>query len=360
MSAKDCGEVCVDIEKKAGDFSLGMSFAVNSRRIGILGASGCGKSMTLKCIAGIEKPDRGTIRIGERVLYDSGRRINLKPQTRSVGYLFQNYALFPTMTVAENIGAGVKGSREHRRQRIKQMMEKFSLGGLENRYPRQLSGGQQQRVALARILAYEPSVLLLDEPFTALDAYLKDAMQQSLSRMLSEYPGFVILVSHDRDEIYRFCDSLVIMDRGRAAACGFTDDLFAGSVKREAAKLTGCKNFSDIRRLDSRTIFLTDWGVTLKLKKSVPEGTDCIGYRAHDFLPVWGERRENCLAFRLESEARLPFETNYYLYPEEGKKKDIPLICWFVQREKMEEIREKGLPDYLMIDEEKLLFLEKN
>ncbi len=353
-------EVQVDIEKKLGDFTLSMAFSLDSPRIGILGASGCGKSMTLKCIAGIEKPDRGRIRLGERVLYDSERKVNLRPQVRRVGYLFQNYALFPSMTVGENIGAGVKGSREERKRRVGEMVEKFSLSGLEGRYPAQLSGGQQQRVALARIMACEPEVLLLDEPFSALDAYLKDAMEQSLFRMLEEYPGEVILVSHDRDEIYRFCDSLVIMDRGKACACGSTEDLFIRTGKKEAAKLTGCKNFSDIEVLDQHTIRLKDWDVTITLQSPLPEGTDCIGYRAHDFIPVWGEKRENCIPVHLESQARLPFETCYYLYPRGEESGDLPLICWFVQREKMDQIREKGLPDYLMIDEEKLLFLEKD
>ena len=170
----------VNIKRKHGEFKLDIQFQSESKRIGILGASGCGKSMTLKSIAGIETPDAGKIQIGDAVLFDSEKKINLKPQKRNVGYLFQNYALFPTMTVAKNIETGLKGSKEEKQKRVQEMIEKFQLHGLENRLPGQLSGGQQQRVALARIMAYEPDVIMLDEPFSALDVFLKDRLQQEL------------------------------------------------------------------------------------------------------------------------------------------------------------------------------------
>ena len=164
----------VKILKKWGEFCLDIRFQSQSKRIGILGASGSGKSMTLKSIAGIETPDSGYIEIDGNILFDKETKINLKPQKRKVGYLFQNYALFPTMTVEQNIAAGLKGKKPVLRRRVGEMVRKFGLTGLENRYPHQLSGGQQQRTALARIMAYEPKVILLDEPFSALDMYLKD------------------------------------------------------------------------------------------------------------------------------------------------------------------------------------------
>ena len=167
----------VNVKKRFPAFQLDVRFKSSASRIGILGASGCGKSMTLKCIAGIEIPDEGEIVLNERVMYRSGEKICVKPQKRGIGYLFQNYALFPAMTVAENIGAGLKGSRQQNRERIRDMLHTFRLEGLEERLPGELSGGQQQRVALARIMAYEPDVILLDEPFSALDQFLKDRLQ---------------------------------------------------------------------------------------------------------------------------------------------------------------------------------------
>lgn len=351
-------ELTVNVKKKLGDFKLDIQFQGESRRIGILGASGCGKSMTLKSIAGIEKPDEGLIQIGDIVLFDSSRKINLKPQQRNIGYLFQNYALFPTMTVAKNIAAGLKGTKEENQKRVQEMIGKFQLEGLADRLPGQLSGGQQQRVALARIMAYEPDVILLDEPFSALDVFLKDRLQQEMKEILEDYHGIVIMVSHSRDEIYRFSDELLIMDKGSVVSYGQTKDIFANPKQREAARLTGCKNFSDIRRISAHTVELTDWGITLHMQKEVPENATCIGYRAHDFVPVWGERKENCLKVSVESMAELPFEDNYYLKPEGEPKAGVPEICWFVQRENAAILKEKGMPDYLELAEESVMFLE--
>ena len=349
----------VQSKEKLETFRLDICLESDAERIGILGASGCGKSMTLKSIAGIETPDEGRIEVEGRTLFDRDAKVNVKPQKRNVGYLFQNYALFPTMSVEKNIAAGLKGSRQEKEVRVRQMIEKFRLSGLEKRLPGQLSGGQQQRVALARIMAYEPDVILLDEPFSALDMYLKDQLQQELIQMLEDYEGTVIMVSHNRDEVYRFSEELLVIDQGRIAASGKTQELFEDPVSKEAARLTGCKNFSKVRRIDTHTIEAEDWGVTLHIKGKIPEYTEWVGYRAHDFVPVWGERGENMLKTDIESSAALPFERNYYLRPEsrETAKPNVQNICWFVQREKLDILEERGLPDYLEIKEEKLLFL---
>ena len=237
------------------------------------------------------------------------------------------------------------------------MIEKFALAGLADRLPGQLSGGQQQRVALARIMAYEPDVILLDEPFSALDVFLKDRLQQELIEMLKDYEGTVIMVSHSRDEIYRFSEELLIMDQGKPVIYGETKKIFAKPVYKEAAKLTGCKNFSRIKRVDAHTAEILDWGITLHTNQEIDEQAVWLGYRAHDFVPVWGKRKENCLKINVESEAALPFERNYYLYPEGEENQDKQTICWFLQREKLEKIGEKGMPDYLELTEEGMMFL---
>lgn len=351
--------VCVDIKRKLEEFSIELQVQSSAGRIGILGASGCGKSMTLKMIAGIETPEEGKIQIGSRVLFDSRNKINVKPQKRNVGYLFQNYALFPAMTVEENIAAGVKGNKEEKKRRVKEMTERFRLEGLEKRLPGELSGGQQQRTALARIMAYEPEVILLDEPYAALDLFLRDRLEQELLAMLENYRGTAILVSHNRDEIYRFSEDLIIMEEGKAAIFGKSRDIFENPQKIAAASLTGCKNISRVEILDRHSMRALDFGVMLHTEREIPEDTSAVGFRAHEFVPVWGKRRKNCIRVQIESRAEVPFEWKYYLRPEteEEGNRESGLLCWFVQKDKWQELSEKGLPDYLQFPEEKLLFL---
>ncbi len=207
----------INISKKLKEFSLQAELALQDGVLGLMGSSGSGKSMLLKCLAGIETPDSGRIVLNGRVLFDSAAKINLPPQKRRVGYLFQSYALFPNMSVAENIicGPRAKGLRQEQSHAVVQaMVSKFQLQGLEARYPRQLSGGQKQRAALARLLAVEPEVILLDEPFSALDTQLKDRLQEQLQQLLAEYGGISVLVSHDRQEIERLSDRVLFIQQG--------------------------------------------------------------------------------------------------------------------------------------------------
>lgn len=345
----------VEVKKRIGDFCLDVRFQSEASRIGILGASGCGKSMTLKSIAGIESPDAGVIEVDGTVLYHSDRKVHVRPQKRNIGYLFQNYALFPTMTVAKNIEMGLKGTKQERAERVREMIRTFQLDGLANRLPGELSGGQQQRAALARIMAYEPEVILLDEPFSALDLFLKDRLQQEMMELLSDYHGIVVMVSHSRDEIYRFSEELVVMDQGRVVTAGRTKDIFMNPKKKEAARLTGCKNLTRVRRLDAHHIEALDWGVELEIGRKIPVETSWAGFRAHEFIPVWGERRKNCIRVCLAGMAELPFEKNFYLRPEHGAEN----ICWFLQKDKWRMLEEKGLPDYLQFQEEQMLLLEE-
>ena len=241
----------VNIQKKLKEFELNVDFELKKGCLGILGPSGCGKSMTLKSVAGIINPDSGVISLttnDETIYYDSNEKINLKPQKRNVGYLFQNYALFPNMTVEENVAIGLP--KENYEKRLSDMIKHFHLEGLEKRYPRQLSGGQQQRVALARILAYSPDVILLDEPFSAMDTFLKEQLHIELKKLLTDFDGFSILVTHDRDEAFQFCDNLLILDKGKIIAKGTTHEVFENPKKVQVARLTGCKNISKIEIID--------------------------------------------------------------------------------------------------------------
>lgn len=196
----------VQIYKKLAEFDLDASFQVDDNILGLMGASGSGKSMTLKCIAGIETPDQGRIVLNNRVLFDSEKKINVPIQKRNVGYMFQSYALFPNMNVYENISVGLRARKVKDVDIVVQkVMQQFRIFELASRYPKQLSGGQRQRVALARLMAYEPDVLLLDEPFSALDEDLKEDLLQKLKSEL-QISKPVIFVSHDKEEVNELCD----------------------------------------------------------------------------------------------------------------------------------------------------------
>ncbi len=349
----------VDIKKKLGDFTLDIKFESDAARIGILGASGCGKSLTLKSIAGIERPDSGSIQIGEKVLFDSESRINLKPQKRNVGYMFQNYALFPTMTVEQNIAAGLDRGFKEKDERVADMIERFSLRGLEKHLPGQLSGGQQQRVALARIMAYSPDIIMLDEPYSALDQHLKERLQHEMLGMLQDYRGQVIMVSHNRDEIYRFGEDLLIMEEGKISASGRTTELFDDPGSISVARMTGCKNIVEAEKVEERRIRIPKWDVEISLSRSVPEDIHAIGYRAHFFEPVWGEREENCIPFNVSGFDELPFERRYYIHPA-GDDPGADLICWFIQDNERRRIDEGAKPDYLKLREDAIMMLKKD
>ncbi len=221
-------KLTVDIKKDFGSFALSSSFETEDLLTGFLGSSGSGKSMTLKCIAGIVTPDEGYIALDDRVLFDSRKKINIRPQERKVGYLFQNYALFPSMTVKKNIYCGLvrEKNREEKKQRYDEAIALLNLEGLENRLPSQLSGGQAQRVALARIIVSEPDLLLLDEPFSALDAFLRRNLQTELLEVLENLGKQAILVTHSAREVRRMTTALFVMKGGEIIRRGTTEEVF--------------------------------------------------------------------------------------------------------------------------------------
>jgi molybdate transport system ATP-binding protein len=293
------------------NFSLDVEFEAREGCLGILGVSGCGKSMTLKCIAGIETPDEGRIEVNGRTLFDSAGKINLKPQVRRVGYLFQNYALFPKMTALENVAAGLKGRET--RQRAIGWLERFGLAEFAGLYPGQLSGGQQQRTALARMLIREPEVILLDEPFSALDTNLREDMQALMLELLKARED-AVMVTHSRDEVFKLCPELLVIDQGRALRGGKTGELFADPGLVRVARLTGCKNISPAKRIGDREIYAPDWGLSLRTALPVGDDITHVGIRAHDFVPVYSpglegsDNADNLIRVKPVGRSREPFE----------------------------------------------------
>ena len=327
----------VNIQKKLKEFDLNVDFELKKGCLGILGPSGCGKSMTLKSVAGIVNPDNGVISLttnDETVYYDSNEKINLKPQKRNVGYLFQNYALFPNMTVEENVAIGLP--KDYDEKRLTDMIKRFRLEGLEKRYPRELSGGQQQRVALARILAYSPDVILLDEPFSAMDTFLKEQLRIELSNILKDFDGFSILVTHNRDEVFQFCDELLILDKGKIIA-----------KKVQVARLTGCKNISKVEIIDDYHIKSLEWGITFEVAEKISQDITHIGIRAHDFLPA---EKDDINSFDTINATKLEIPFEWQITLANG--------LWWKLDKKIHD-HECVIPDYLKVDPKNIILLEE-
>lgn len=283
----------VDIRKRLGAFSLDASFASDdaTETLALLGASGSGKSVALKCIAGTERPDEGRIVLNDRVLFDSAAGVDVSVRERRVGYLFQSYALFPTMTVEQNVVAGVRsGSRAERLARAHEQIRAFRLDGLERLRPAQLSGGQQQRCALARIMANGPELLLLDEPFSALDGYLRWQLELELADTLRAFPGGVVFVTHSRDEVYRMCDRVCVLTNGHSGRTVSTRELFDAPATLAEAVMSGCKNVSAATPVGDHALSCVDWGVTLACEREAA-GSDHAGIRAHDLRLVEADGR---------------------------------------------------------------------
>ena len=345
----------VRIHREFDDFKLDVQFQSESRRIGILGASGCGKSLTLKSIAGIERPETGKIESAGKVFFDSAKKIWMPPQERNVGYLFQNYALFPTITVEKNIGIALRCGKKEKEKKVRDMIDRFSLQGLEKKLPGQLSGGQQQRTALARIMIYEPDMILLDEPFSALDSYLKEQTQRECLELLQDYPGTVILVSHSRDEIYRFSEEVLVMDGGKAVIQKTVKELFEHPQKVAAAKLTGCKNIEEIVWKDGKHLYVPGWDMVIPAGMGNVGDAQAIGIRAHEFTTERTESDGELVfpVYKPEVKEDL-FEYHVQFFTSERAKTP---VVWKVSK-KLWDVGEKGVPKWLHLKREHILFLE--
>ena len=343
----------VEIEKRFAGFTLRAQFTAQDTATAILGASGCGKSMTLRCIAGIVKPDKGRIVLDGVPLFDSEKKIDLPPQKRGVGLLFQNYALFPNMTVEQNILCGLHNQpdRAKRRAACAEMIRALGLEGLEKRLPAALSGGQQQRVALARILAAKPRILMLDEPFSALDSYLREQVEGEVGALLAAFQGPALLVTHNRDEAYRLCREMIVMDGGRVLRAGETRAVFADPRSCTAARLTGCKNILPCVKAGPHSVRLAGWEAELHLAAEVPEAVCAVGIRAHDFAPC-AAGVPNALPVRVVSSGENPFDWNLICTAPGGEGR----LWWKVSKATLAS-PEPETPQYLTVRPESVMLL---
>lgn len=304
----------VNIKKSFKTFDLDVDFTASTETLGFLGASGCGKSLTLRCIAGIETPDEGRIVVNDRVFFDSKEKINLTPQQRKSALLFQNYMLFPNLTVEKNVAAGIGKdvSKEEAASIVAAELKRFGMENFSKRYPAQLSGGQQQRVALARMLAARPDILMLDEPFSALDAHLKGILEQNLVNLFDAFDGTILYVSHDIDEALRFCDRIAVVESGKILEIDSGDELVDDPHSGAAIRLSGCKNCPGAKYVDDHHAYIPKWGITLHFEREVPKDVKYLGIRA-SLMPKVEGPGENNYHMRVERVSDSRFERTVML-----------------------------------------------
>lgn len=329
----------IKIKKDFGAFILDVEFEAKDETIALLGASGSGKSLTLKCIAGIITPDEGEIILNGITLFSSEKGINLSPQKRNTGYLFQNFALFPNMTVEENISTGIreKLSREDKKKLVAEMTERFHLQGLEKSYINNISGGQQQRVALARILISKPQIIMLDEPFSALDSYLRRKLELDIFTELKKYEGTIILVSHNRDEVFRLSDTVAVIASGSIEVINEKKKIFTHPITYNAALLTGCKNISSAQRIDNG-LLATEWGLEIPCEDKNKE-YNYVGIRAKAIVPAYNNPvSEDEFAFEYTINNIIEDTFNYILMISPADNNCTSPIMWEIPKNQYDKI----------------------
>jgi molybdate transport system permease protein len=350
----------IDVEKKLKGSTMQVALHTGKGALGLLGASGAGKSMTLRMIAGIVAPDSGYILLSGRVLYDSPTGRNLPAARRRIGVVFQDYALFPNMTVAENIGFGLSAlPQEERQLRIVAQLESMHIAELAGRYPRELSGGQRQRVAIARCMATEPNALLFDEPFAALDPHQRRRMEEQLRETLAGYTGAVIFVTHDMEEAFRFCADLVVLDGGKVIASGPKHQIFEHPQTVAVAQLTGCKNIAQAWRAGGNQISVGAWNCELHTAKPVPHALTHVGFRSHQFILQPAVRDENTFPCWLVGTSEAPHEMTLYLRLQAPARPDEPAnLQADVSKELWRALVMQPQPWEIKLDPARLLMLE--
>ncbi|MDQ2100372.1 MAG: molybdate ABC transporter permease subunit [Tychonema bourrellyi B0820] len=349
----------VDIEKQLWNFKLDTAFTAKQETLGILGGSGSGKSMTLRCIAGVDTPSLGRIVLNGRSLFDSDKNINLPSHKRNVGLVFQNYALFPHMTVAQNIAFGLQHlPKSVRQQRVDRQLARVQMLRAGDRYPHQLSGGQQQRVALARALATEPELLLLDEPFSALDTYLRSQMERQLVETLATYRGITLFVTHNLEEAYRICEQLMVMSGGKAIAYDSKHQIFEHPKTVRIAQLTGCKNFSRAVVQGSNSVAATDWGITLQVLEALDDRLTDVGIRAHQISITTNPEVDNTYPCWLAATSETPHRMTLFLkfngMPAGGQDYHVQAEVF---KEKWNDLKDRPFPWYVRLDPARLILM---
>ena len=308
-------KIYVDIYNKLDEFDLNINFKSNGT-IGLLGSSGSGKSMTLKCISGIEKPDGGIIKINGDTVFDSEKGINLPAQKRNIGFVFQNYALFPHMTVLDNISFGI--NKKNNMEKIQSIVHKVEISNLLDRYPGELSGGQQQRVAIARVLARDPKVLLFDEPLSALDNYLKSQLEEWLDDLIKEFTGPTVFVSHNINEVIRICDNIVVLSKGNVIEQGLMQEVLNNPTTLETATITGCQNIFTASFHNDFSVYVKDLDIYLKTNKTVPKDISHIGIYGRDIF-FSDDHNANTISCKIKNTYRDLNLISLHLLPSRNK-----------------------------------------
>lgn len=263
----------ISLRKKLPGFSVDVELSVDEELLVLFGPSGAGKSLVLKMISGIIAPDEGRVSAGAETLFDSSAGVDLPMRTRKVGHLFQDYALFPHMTVSENIAYGIGGGRDGARKKVEELLSVMRLSGLERRYPHELSGGQKQRTALARTLAAGPRVLLLDEPFSALDYQVREKLRADLLNIHRMYPMTTVLVTHDLEEAFMLGKRIAVINNGSIEQAGTQEDVFYRPLTRNVARFMGVRNIfsGKIAALDGAHVLIDNPDIGM-VKAPLPPG----------------------------------------------------------------------------------------
>ncbi|MEL6927483.1 MAG: molybdate ABC transporter permease subunit [Cyanobacteria bacterium J06600_6] len=353
----------VNIQKQLPNFLLDIAFKIEQKTnpLGILGISGSGKTTLLRCIAGLETPDQGKIILNQRILFDSAQGINLSPQERRVGLVWQDCALFPHLRVGENIAFGMPSKNSHRAiaREVKRQLKQLELSGFKRRYPDRLSGGEKQRVALARAFASQPQITLLDEPCSALDNNLKARLLNLLQQRLANYSGFSLYVTHNLTEAYSLCSQILIIDCGKAISFSSKSEIFNRPPNLATAQLVGCQNISPVKILSPNLVRATAWDCELQVESVIPEQSAYIGIHAHQLRFIDADRGVNIFSCWLTDSQILTDRVRLYLKlhstPQHSQDYHLSVEVTLIEWQRLEPLT---APWYLQLEPKQIMLLK--
>ena len=324
--------------------------------VAILGPSGSGKTTLLRCVNFLERADAGELLFDdEKFDLNRASHRDIARIRQKTAFVFQNYNLFRNKTALQNVTEGLIVARKMKKAEAEEigrkLLDKVGLSDRCDHYPAQLSGGQQQRAALARILVGKPRILMLDEPFSALDSYLREEVEGEVGSLLANFAGTALLVTHNRDEAYRLCKEMIVLNEGQVLRAGKTKEVFADPQSVAAARLTGCKNILPCTRVDAHTVRLTGWDAPLRLAAEVPEHCTAVGIRAHDLAPCAPEA-QNALPVKAVSSSENPFDWNLIFLAPDGTTR----LWWKVSKTTLS-VAEPDAPACLSAPPERIMAL---